>query len=184
MESPYFPIALKEMPGHLVIEELREMEFSVGAVKVEACFSKHPGVCVGYRLSTSGGVVVYVPDNEWSAEDSTENAGERCGRNAKMVDFIQGADALIMDAQYDREEYAAHKGWGHGCVDDVVRLALAARVKRLYLFHHDPAHDDERIDSMLKHAEGLVRACPGSTLIVKAAREGEELVLGAKGAAR
>ena len=57
MESPYFPIALQEMPGNIVIEELREMEFQVGSVRVEACFSKHPGVCVGYRLYTPTGSV-------------------------------------------------------------------------------------------------------------------------------
>ena len=30
MESPYFPIALKQMPGNIVIEELKEMNFKVG----------------------------------------------------------------------------------------------------------------------------------------------------------
>ena len=69
MESPYFPIPLAQMPGNLVIEELRELEFNVGKVRVTACYSKHPGVCVGYRLFTSSGSIAYVPDNEWSADE-------------------------------------------------------------------------------------------------------------------
>jgi phosphoribosyl 1,2-cyclic phosphodiesterase/CheY-like chemotaxis protein len=178
MESPYFPIALKEMPGHIVIEEQREMGFQVGAIHVDACFAKHPGVCVGYRLSTSSGTIVYVPDNEWSPEDSVSDCPENCSRNAKMIELVKGADILVMDAQYDREEYETHKGWGHGCVDDVVRLALDSGVKHLYLFHHDPAHDDARIDALLQHAQGLVQA----ELIVRAAREGEAFTFGAKGA--
>jgi phosphoribosyl 1,2-cyclic phosphodiesterase/CheY-like chemotaxis protein len=182
MESPYFPIALKEMPGHIVIEELREMAFKIGAIQVDACFSKHPGVCVGYRLSTSSGSVVYVPDNEWSREDSANECPENCNRNARMIELVRGADILMMDTQYDREEYESHKGWGHGCVDDVVRLALDSGVKHLYLFHHDPAHDDARIDAMLQHAQSLVRAEPGATLVVRAAREGEVFTLAAKGA--
>lgn len=182
MESPYFPIALKEMPGHIVIEELRGMDFRVGEIRVDACFSKHPGVCVGYRLSTSCGTIVYVPDNEWSPEDSVSDCPENCSRNAKMIELVTGADILMMDAQYDREEYKTHKGWGHGCVDDVVRLALDAKVKHLYLFHHDPAHDDARVDALLEHARALVAAEPGATLIVRAAREGEAFTLEAKGA--
>jgi ribonuclease BN (tRNA processing enzyme) len=99
-----------------------------------------------------------------------------------MIELVRGADILMMDAQYDREEYATHKGWGHACVDDVVRLALDSGVRHLYLFHHDPGHDDARLDAMLQHAQALVRAEPGATLIVRAAREGEVFSLAAKGA--
>jgi phosphoribosyl 1,2-cyclic phosphodiesterase/CheY-like chemotaxis protein len=182
MESPYFPIALKEMPGHIVIKELREMSFSIGPIQVDACFCKHPGVCVGYRLQTSSGVIVYVPDNEWSAADSANECPENCSLNARMIELVRHADILMMDAQYDREEYATHKGWGHGCVDDVVRLALDCGVKHLYLFHHDPSHDDARMDAMLQHAQALVKAQPGATLVVRVAREGETFTLAAKGA--
>ena len=56
-----------------------------------------------------------------------------------------------------------------------MRLALLGEVKRLYLFHHDPAHDDARIDAMLAHARKLAR---GSKLEVYAATEGEVVPLG------
>src|SRR5688500_4223771 len=48
MESPYFPISMQEMPGNIEFEELKTMEFHVGAVQVKAAFMNHPGVCVGY----------------------------------------------------------------------------------------------------------------------------------------
>ena len=92
------------------------------------------------------------------------------------MDFIHNADVLIIDSQYDMEEYQARAGWGHGCVDDVVALALNANVKRLFLFHHDPAHDDAKIDSMVHWARQFVAAL-GESLPVSAAREGEEVVL-------
>ena len=75
-----------------------------------------------------------------------------------------------MDAQYDAEEYARHVGWGHGCVDKVVELALEAKVKRLYLFHHDPNHDDSKIAEMVAHARKLA-AAHSDTLHVEAARD-------------
>jgi hypothetical protein len=57
-----------------------------------------------------------------------------------------------------------------------VTLAIRADVKHLYLFHHDPAHNDEIITTMVRNARQLAEA-QGSKLIVDAAREGVELVL-------
>ena len=178
MESPYFPIALKEMPGNIVIEEQRDLAFQIGSLRVEACFVNHPGVCVGYKLCTSQGDVVYVPDNEWSMDDATLLTGPSvpCTLEQGLAQFIHGAEVLIIDAQYTREEYKKHMGWGHGCVDDVVRLAIAAKIRRLYLFHHDPAHDDRAISTMLMHARKLA-ADAGSDLLIEAAREGERVIL-------
>jgi phosphoribosyl 1,2-cyclic phosphodiesterase/ActR/RegA family two-component response regulator len=179
MESPYFPVSLKQMPGNIVIEELRGMEFSVGPIRVEACFSNHPGVCVGYRLYTSTGSVVYLPDNE-SVNEATfaVQGSDALPRTIeqKLAAFVKGADVLICDSQYTREEYAKHVGWGHGCVDDVVRFAIRGEVKRLYLFHFDPSHDDRFISGMLMHARALVQEA-GSTLRVEAAREGDQITL-------
>ncbi len=179
MESPYFPIALKQMPGNIVIEELKEMTFNVGSVRVEACFSNHPGVCVGYKLFTEGGTLVYLPDNESFGDQQGRVHGGSLPRNLEknLTEFVQDADVLIIDAQYSAEEYRGHVGWGHGCVDDVVRFALGARVKRLFLFHHDPGHDDRFISGMLMHAREAVQKA-GGTMRVEAAREGEQFVLG------
>ena len=64
MESPFFPIGLREVPANVRIEELKEMTFNVGPVRVEAAFANHPGICVGYRLFTSDGSIAFFPDNE------------------------------------------------------------------------------------------------------------------------
>ena len=83
-----------------------------------------------------------------------------------------------MDSQYDAKEYTDHIGWGHGCLDDVVSLALRAEVKQLFLFHHDPGHDDAQIQRMTERARQLVVEQHG-TLKVDAAREGMIVPLGA-----
>lgn len=181
MESPYFPIALKQMPGNIVIEELGEMKFSLGRITVNACFLNHPGVCVGYRLNTSCGSIVYVPDNEWSIESgvATKTAAVPCRLEQGLADFVRDADVLVIDAQYDRSEYDHHVGWGHGCVDDVVKLAIASNVKQLFLFHHDPAHNDEFVARMLRDARAVAKEA-GSSLKIEAAREGAEVILGSR----
>src|SRR4029077_11817305 len=38
METPFFPVSLRQLPSHLAIEELKEMEFPIGKVKVQAKF--------------------------------------------------------------------------------------------------------------------------------------------------
>ena len=180
MESPFFPIGLKQLPANVQIEELKDLSFTVGEVRVKARFANHPGVCVGYRLFTPTGSVAFFPDNEShagyrhspqkpGAEETQQAFAQREDR--KLVDFLRGTDMLIMDAQYDREEYPEHVHWGHGCVDDVVALALTAEVKRLFLFHHDPDHDDARIDRMVARAREIVTERKAA-LQVEAAREG------------
>jgi len=61
MESPFFPIGLKEVPANVKIEELKEKSFNIGSVRVDSCMANHPGVCAGYRLSTAGGSIAFFP---------------------------------------------------------------------------------------------------------------------------
>ena len=169
MESTYFPVPFSKLPSNIEIEELRDFNFAIGNVLVRAKRANHPGVTVGYRLLTPDGLVCFFPDTEPRA------GGDDCD----MIEFIRDADVLILDSQYDRAEYKKHTGWGHGCVDDSVALALKAGVKKLVLFHHDPYHDDKKIDAFLKHARALVKTQRGK-LKVEAAREGMTIQLGGK----
>ncbi len=187
MESPYFPISMQQMPGHITIHELKEMSFEVGRVPVKAHFLNHPGICTGYRLFTPGGSISYLPDVElfqrlrdrWKADtkvvprEDRETAPEE---DRSLVDFIRGSDILILDSQYDAAEYDRHVGWGHSCVEDSVAFALQAGVRRLFLFHHDPDHTDEQISRMVARARQMA-AFRHSDLIVDAAREGSEVLL-------
>jgi phosphoribosyl 1,2-cyclic phosphodiesterase/CheY-like chemotaxis protein len=187
MESPYFPISMQQMPGNISIQELREMNFTVGRVQVQAQFMNHPGVCVGYRLNTSAGAIAFLPDNE-PFQRLKAHSGSQAGpdqaaaqeyarkQDDKLISFLRDVDVLIMDAQYDATEYPQRVGWGHACVDDTVAIALSAKVKRLFLFHHDPGHDDAYVARMEAHARALV-AQSGGSLIVEAAREGSLCVL-------
>ena len=191
METSFFPISLAELPSHLAIEELKEMEFHIGKVKVQAKFVNHPGICAGYRLFTSAGSLAYLPDNEpyealklQLAGKGKDGIGDEEARNfaeterAKMVEFLRDCDVAIMDAQYTDEEYERHVGWGHSSLSSVVRLALDANVKKVLLFHHDPTHDDEMIDQMIERARELVSES-GKTMLIEGAREGMEILLAA-----
>jgi phosphoribosyl 1,2-cyclic phosphodiesterase len=185
MKAPFFPIAMRELSARIDIKKLTEMEFSVGNMRVSARFVNHPGVCAGYRLFTSAGSIAFLPDHEpyrflhsarannMSPEQAKKTATEE--RNG-LVEFLHGSDILILDSQYTDEEYETHVGWGHGSISSAVSLALDAGVRRLLLFHHDPSHNDTRVDAMVDDARRLIRES-GKELEVDGAREGEELVL-------
>src|SRR5207245_1571120 len=154
METPFFPVGLHQLPSHLAIQELKDMEFHIGKVKVQAKFANHPGICAGYRLFTSAGSIAYMPDNEpyeplkmqLAAQDGIDGSAARnfaATERAKMVEFLQDCEVAILDAQYTDEEYEGHIGWGHSPFSSVVGLALDANVKSVLLFHHDPTHDDD-----------------------------------------
>jgi phosphoribosyl 1,2-cyclic phosphodiesterase len=185
MATPFFPVRLYDLPGKINIKKLETMEFTIGKVRVRSKFMNHPGVCVGYRLFTSAGSIAFLPDHEpydafklhsvkshlLSPEQTRKRAEEE---RAGLVEFLHGADILILDTQYTDEEYQAHIGWGHGSLSTAVSLALDANVRKLVLFHHDPSHDDAMVDTMVESARKLA-AKSESYLEVEGAREGVEI---------
>ena len=173
MESTYFPVPFNKLPSNIEIEELKNFNFNIGPVCVRALRANHPGLCVGYRLFSPSSLIAFFPDTE-------PRTG---GKDREMIEFLRGVDLLILDSQYDSKEYQEHVGWGHGCVDDSVALALQAGVKQLSLFHHDPDHDDKRIAGLVRHARQLVAKQKGK-LKVDAAREGMTINLPLKSASR
>jgi phosphoribosyl 1,2-cyclic phosphodiesterase len=190
MAMPFFPVRLRDLPCQLSIEELNEMEFQVGEVAVRSRFVNHPGNCVGYRVFTRGGSISFVPDHEpyefhrlhaAACARATPQQARKFAvteRN-KLVEFLRDSDLLFLDAQYTDEEYPQHIGWGHGSLTTSVALAVDAKVRKLFLFHHDPGHDDAMIDRMVQQAREIALQ-RGSALEIEAAREGAEFDLAPK----
>jgi phosphoribosyl 1,2-cyclic phosphodiesterase len=96
----------------------------------------HPanGVLV-YRIEYSGKSVVFATDVE----------GYVSG-DAKLIDFVKGADLLIHDSQYTTQQYTAlptpKQGFGHSTPEMAIEVAKKAGVKNLALTHHDPLSSD------------------------------------------
>jgi hypothetical protein len=154
---------------------------------VRAEFANHPRICLAYRISIPAGDIVYMRDHEvyerceierQKAERDTSTQGLEFGRieDQKVVDFLRNADVVIADSQYDAIEYHSRRGWGHTCADDTVQLAVRAGAKQLFLFHHDPDHDDEKIAEAVARGQKEV-ARIGLSLRVGTASEGAEIKL-------
>jgi len=48
------------------------------------------------------------------------------------------------------------RGWGHSTFADILDMAQKAEVKRMALFHHDPLHDDAKLDARLVESLALI----------------------------
>jgi ribonuclease BN (tRNA processing enzyme) len=172
VQPPFFPIHMAEFRGQLRFHDLEGTEeLTIGASAVKVRSIPHIGHTLGYRIEADGCTVVYVSDHQAPVD--------RRSVHEDVLELCEGADLLIHDAQYTEEEFATLHDWGHSTVAYAVHVAREAGVRRLGLFHHDPAHTDEEIDLMLAHARRC--APPEDVLEISAAAEGSSVDLGKDG---
>ncbi len=170
MNRIYFPVQLHELKAKIKFIPIRdEGEMNIFEAKVRTLYVNHPGFTVAYRLEYNGKVLVYVSDNEpydraaaaslsnfeeFVKQKYNSNSGDP---NQRVFDFCKDADVLIHDATYTPEEYIDRVGWGHSHYLFTLRVAAEANAKRLYLFHHDQNHSDDKVDDILKKCKKEVK---------------------------
>lgn len=159
MQHEYFPVTMSQLMAEVNCHDLFEGSFKTKGVTVKTHYLNHTVLTLGYRLESGGVSVAYITDHEpydhglavdgyqRSPDDSPKTDDDR------HVDFFMGVDLLIHDCQYTAKEYGQGKaGWGHSTVEYVVDIAIAAGVKQLALFHHDPNRTDDQVDELVELA--------------------------------
>jgi phosphoribosyl 1,2-cyclic phosphodiesterase len=144
MRKEFFPVPLEEMGAKLNFIQEEDEIYETGNTKIISAEHSHPGGAYSYRIETSGKVIVYVTDVEHSD-----------GIDQRVVDIAQDADILIHEAQYTPEELEQHKGWGHSSWMQAIEVAKLANVKKLFITHHDPDHDDDFLDNIERECKKL-----------------------------
>jgi phosphoribosyl 1,2-cyclic phosphodiesterase len=180
LSPPLSPLHLRDLPGRVSFREVPEGEWEIGPARVQAAQARHPGVTLGYRIAEGDRSVCYIPDQELAL-------GARAGARARSLatyDLARGATLLVHDCQYTDAEYAAHVGWGHSGLGDVLAFARLTEAERVLLFHHDPQHDDEQLDRLQVEARQRWAAAGGGPHEVLVAAELQRLELGRMAAER
>ena len=173
LSPPLFPVLLRDLPCRLHLHHVPCGEIKIGPFTIVAQSVCHPGPTVGYRLADGRAVLTYIPDHEPALgarhfpEDPEWTSGWELARDA---------DLLVHDAQYTREEYPSHLGWGHSSLHDALAFGALAGVRRLVFFHHDPARDDHAVSAAAEAA--VVDARPAFSAMPAAEGESFDLPAG------
>ena len=183
MEHQYFPVELDQLAARISYEELREGAYQIDGMTVRAQRMNHPSPTLGYRIEAGGRSICYLCDHEPYFE-GVWREGAQAGRLESILDagdrrhaeYMQDADVVIHEAQYTPEQYPSKRHWGHSTYPYAVELAAAVGVRRLFLTHHDPSHNDEFIADIEKKAQELAKRL-GSPLEVRCAYEGCEVTV-------
>jgi phosphoribosyl 1,2-cyclic phosphodiesterase len=173
MNQNYFPVQMKDLPAQIVFSELQHNPVRVG--EMEISFQEqiyHPGGSLRFRVRAGNRAVVYATDVELDGIQHAQQGSAEAADYAAYVDFIRNADLLIADAQYSRETYASHQGWGHSSIETIIESACLAGVKQLALSHHDPDKTDDEIEALERSYLGTA-----PNMNIYWAREGSTITL-------
>ena len=145
MLHPNFPVPLQIMGADLTFCDIEVGKpIALDNIVIDTIQLNHPGEAVGYRVNWNNHSAVYATDTEHFPDRLDEN----------VIQLAKDADVLIYDATYTNQEYYSEKtskvGWGHSTWEEAVKVAEAANVKQLIIFHHDPLHNDEFLDGVGK----------------------------------
>jgi phosphoribosyl 1,2-cyclic phosphodiesterase len=169
MSPPFFPVSLNDLPSILKFDDGCPAEIEFAGIRCETTLLNHPNYGYGYRIWEGDRSIAFFPDNE------LDYSHPKGGTFDDYAGFVGGVDLLIHDAEYLPEEYESwSRGWGHSVLTDTIRLASAAKVGHLLLWHLNQDRSDDELDVMLAQAKQLAAdTSPGLTLDM--ARTGLEL---------
>jgi len=174
MEAPYFPVDFSNLRAEVSFRcdraHTHDDLCELGDLRVRQVPLNHPNGGYGFRFTERSRSFVFLTDNElgYAHPGGLDPAG--------YADFCHDADLLMHDAQYTDAEYEVTRGWGHATFRDAVDLAVAAGVKQLALFHHDPDRTDVDLDAQVAWCRARLREA-GSDVRCFAATEGQVLEL-------
>jgi phosphoribosyl 1,2-cyclic phosphodiesterase len=150
MNNNYFPVKMSELAAKITIREVGDQSINIGALKIT--FQEHnfhPGGSQRIKIEADDKKLIYSTDVELNAMVDSMNLSENEEAPMQVYrNFIAGADLLIADGQYTKDEYDSKKGWGHTSIPLLLQTSHEQCVKQLAITHHDPDHSDAFIDNL------------------------------------
>ena len=202
MRYEFFPITNQQLAAEIDYRNIKETTLDINNMVVKTKFTNHPLLCLAYRLEQNGKSFVFGADHEpyhnlFSDGDDAagnddadseevdpddavfDNLEETVDdANARFLEFISGADLVVLDCMYTPDEYRTTKrGWGHASWDFCLDWMKEGNIKKMVLSHHEPVRSDDELDQTLievREAATNLGLTPENILM---AREGMEFDL-------
>ncbi|MDF2179604.1 MBL fold metallo-hydrolase [Aliiglaciecola sp. CAU 1673] len=154
MSGSRFPVSFGDLSANIKIIDIDKATCSwrIGSAVISRYLMNHPGKGSAYLIQADGAKLAYITDNELYPPYKEDTHFQ------EWVTFAEHADLLIHDAQYIGADMPSKSGWGHSVADEAVKLAMAAKAKRLALYSHDHFRTDDEVEAIEKHCRSVVMA--------------------------
>ncbi len=169
LSNTFFPVSIDMLESELDCMTFEKGTLNFDSYSVEYMWANHTVPTAIYKFNIGSHVVIFAPDNELPIDNEDHSAFLN-----EFKAFVKGADVLIHDAQFTREQHKDRLGWGHSDWETVIDVTKDLGISHLVLTHHDPDHCDEVLDRInLEVAE----YASDSYQTVGLVKEGQELNL-------
>ncbi len=147
----YFPVPFDVYLADIDIVSLADKkECVLGDVRVTWHEMNHPGQCFSYRVEYQGKSFIYATDSEY--KDLAD------GSLKPTIEFFKDADLLVFDSQYTFIEGVEKEDWGHSSTFIGVDIALAAKIKKIAFYHHEPTYSDFKLVNIFEQTRKYLNA--------------------------
>ncbi|HTR56429.1 MAG TPA: MBL fold metallo-hydrolase [Kofleriaceae bacterium] len=160
----FFPMPLEAVPAQFQFHQVEPgVDFVIGAFHVTPIALNHPFGSVGYRIDADGQSWAYVADTApfdrvlhkqhfLSGPEplSEDDRVALAAMHDALVARLRGVDTVVYDTHFTPDEYARFPHYGHSTPDQAIAICAEAKVRRLVLYHHAPAHGDDQMDQIAK----------------------------------
>lgn len=170
MVCPYYPVDFSSVEKHFNFHVIEAGEvYKIGSAEISCIKMSHPGDSYSYAVVEDGHKFVYATDVELSSKDFVHTK--------ERISIFENADVMLVDSQYTVEEALRKVNWGHSAFCYAIDFAAAWKIKKMYMFHHEPTYDDRKLNTILESAVWYANYVSGDNLAIDIAREGEEFDL-------
>lgn len=170
MVAPYYPVDFSAIEGHFNFHVINPgAVVKIGNAEISCVKMSHPGDSYTYSVIENGRKFVYATDIELGAKDFAHTE--------TRARIFENADVMLVDSQYTVEEALRKVNWGHSAFCYAIDFASSWKVKKMYMFHHEPTYDDRKLNTILESAHWYANYVSGDSLDIDIAREGESFDL-------
>lgn len=147
MREPFFPVGPAAFSASVATRTFNPGDVlrPIDGIEIQTRSLDHPGGAVGYRIDYNGKSVAMVFDTGHVPGELDPN----------VMALISGVDLFLYDATFTEPEFDHYREFGHSTWQQAVKLAMAAKARRVGFVHHSPFRTDAELDAIEAEAKAV-----------------------------